>query len=109
MKRRTDSHCFAPGCQSGYPGAPKASLFAAPRDDDLRRKWARNLRRADKPLTETSAVCEHHFEPRYILREYVHVINGTEVRIPRGKPSLVPDAVPTLLPGCSVYLSVVVP
>lgn len=108
-KRRTDSHCFAPGCRSGYPGAPKASLFAAPREDDLRRKWERNLRRDDKPLTETSAVCEHHFEPRYILREYVHVINGCEVRTPRGKPSLVPDAVPTLLPGCPAYLSVAAP
>ncbi|KAH8022757.1 hypothetical protein HPB51_004844 [Rhipicephalus microplus] len=108
-KRRTDSHCFAPGCRSGYPGAPKASLFAAPREDDLRRKWERNLRRDDKPLTETSAVCEHHFEPRYILREYVHVINDCEVRTPRGKPSLVPDAVPTLLPGCPAYLSVAAP
>ncbi|KAL3226423.1 hypothetical protein MRX96_024958 [Rhipicephalus microplus] len=56
-KRRTDSHCFAPGCRTGYPGAPKASLFAAPRDDSLRSKWERNLRRADKSLTESSAVC----------------------------------------------------
>ncbi|KAH7972009.1 hypothetical protein HPB52_004997 [Rhipicephalus sanguineus] len=85
-KRRTDSHCFAAGCRSGNPGAPKASLFTAPRDDDLHRKCEPNLRRDDKPLTETSAVCEHHFEPRYILLEYVHVINGCDVRIPREKP-----------------------
>lgn len=99
-KRKTDSHCFAPGCHSGYPGARKASLFAAPRDEELRKKWEQNLRRQDKPLTESSAVCEHHFEPHLVLRDYVHVINGSEVRIPRGKPSLAPDAIPTLLLGC---------
>ncbi|KAH7938182.1 hypothetical protein HPB49_021340 [Dermacentor silvarum] len=70
-----DSHFYAPGCCSGYPGAPKASLFAAPTEDELRKKWESNLRRADKPLTESSAVCERHFEPRYILRDYVHIIN----------------------------------
>lgn len=99
-KRKTDSHCFAPGCHSGYPGSPKASLFAAPRDEELRKKWEQNLRRKDKPLTESSAVCEHHFEPHLVLRDYVHMINGSEVRIPRGKPSLAPDAVPSLLLGC---------
>ncbi|KAH8035336.1 hypothetical protein HPB51_004577 [Rhipicephalus microplus] len=46
-------------------------------------KWDRNLRRKDKALTETSAVCERHFEERFILRNYVHVVNGQEVRIPR--------------------------
>ncbi|XP_077535957.1 uncharacterized protein LOC144148272 [Haemaphysalis longicornis] len=105
-KRRTDADCFAPGCHTGYPGAPKASLFAAPRDEDLRKKWERNLRRQDKPLTESSAVCEHHFEKHFVWRDYVHIINGSEVRIPRGKPSLAPDAIPTLLPGCPAYLSV---
>ncbi|KAH7934057.1 hypothetical protein HPB49_020921 [Dermacentor silvarum] len=108
-KRRTDSHCFALGCRTGYPGAPKASLFAAPRDDELLSKWERNLRRADKSLTEVSAVCEHHFEAHCILRDYVHVIDGVEVRIPRGKPSLAPNAIPTLLPQCPAYLSVKTP
>lgn len=106
-KRRTDSHCFAPGCRTGYPGAPKASLFAAPRDDSLRSKWERNLRRADKSLTESSAVCEHHFEAHCILREYVGRWRGW--RIPRGKPSLAPDAISTLLPQCPAYLSVKTP
>lgn len=105
-KRKTESRCFALGCHSGYPGAPKASLFAAPTDDELRKKWESNLRRTDKPLTESSAVCERHFEPRFILRDYVHIINGTEVRLPRGKPSLAPGAVPTLLPDCASNLSV---
>lgn len=100
-KRKVDTHCFAPGCHSGYPGARSASLFGAPRDEELRKKWQQNLRRQDKPLSESSAVCELHFEPHLVLRDYVHVINGTEVRIPRGKPSLAPGAIPTLLLGCT--------
>lgn len=67
------------------------------------------MRRDDKSLTELSAVCEHHFEAHLILRDYVHVIDGVEVRIPRGKPSLAPGAIPTLLPGCPAYLSVKTP
>lgn len=96
-------------CRSGYPGAPKASLFEARRDEDLRKKWERNLRKDDKPLTKSSVVYEHHFEPRYILRVYVHVVNGSEVHIYRGKPSLSPDAVLPLLPGCPAYFSVAAP
>ncbi|XP_077527025.1 uncharacterized protein LOC144138551 [Haemaphysalis longicornis] len=97
--------CFAPGCRTGYAGAPKASLFSAPKDAELRKQWEHNLRRLDRPLTVRSSVCERHFEPRFILRDYVHVINGAEVRIPRGKPSLAPGAVPTLLPDLPGYLS----
>lgn len=97
--------CFAPGCRTGYAGAPKASLFCAPRDAELRKQWESNLRRVDRPLTARSSVCERHFEPRFILRDYVHVINGDEVRMPRGKPSLVPGAVPTLLPDFPGNLS----
>lgn len=103
--RCKQNFCFAPGCRTGYAGAPKASLFSAPKDAELRKQWELNLRRLDSPLTERSAVCERHFEPQLILRDYVHVINGAEVRIPRGKPSLAPGAVPTLLPDLPGYLS----
>ncbi|XP_077557573.1 uncharacterized protein LOC144172820 [Haemaphysalis longicornis] len=100
-KRRTDTYCFAPGCHSGYPGAPKASLFAAPLDDELHQKWEQNLGRLDEPLTISSAVGERHFEPKCILRDYIHVINGCEVRLARGKLSLAPGTVPTILPDCA--------
>ncbi|KAH8036909.1 hypothetical protein HPB51_006970 [Rhipicephalus microplus] len=98
-KERTDSHCFAPGCRTGYPNGPRASLFTAPKDDDLRKKWERNLQIKDKGFSISWTVCEHHFEPHFILRDYVHVINRNEVRFPRGKPSFTPDAEPTVLSG----------
>lgn len=45
------------------------------------------------------------FTPHLIVRDYVHIINGTEVRVPRGKPTLRPDAVPTILPNVPSFLT----
>ncbi|KAH9365919.1 hypothetical protein HPB48_016660 [Haemaphysalis longicornis] len=107
-KPRRRSYCFGPGYRTGYSGlknAPKLSLFCAPEDDERQHVWERNLHRADKPLEPSDAVCELHFEEKYILRHCVHTIDGKEVRIPRGKPSLSPDAVPTSLPNVPKYLS----
>lgn len=105
--RRRQRHCFAPGCTTGYQwtkgGQP--SLFAVPKDVNLRKQWEKNLHRKDKVLDETCSVCALHFEPSCIAKEYVHTINGQEVRVPRGKPELLPDAVPTLLPNAPSYLS----
>ncbi|KAH7945825.1 hypothetical protein HPB49_016037 [Dermacentor silvarum] len=96
------------GCSTGYArtnSAKKLSLFKAPADPERRCTWERNLHRADKPLTADCAVCELHFEHRFIVRDYVHRINGEEVRISRGTPTLTPDAVPTILPNLPAYLS----
>ncbi|KAH9384120.1 hypothetical protein HPB48_026106 [Haemaphysalis longicornis] len=108
-RKKTETHCFAPGCKTGYPGFRKVdgrtlSLFRAPQDDERRKQWERNLHRKDKPLCD-SAVCERHFESHYIQRYYVHIINGQEVRFPRGTVGLAADAVPTLLPDLPAYLS----
>ncbi|KAL3221709.1 hypothetical protein MRX96_029326 [Rhipicephalus microplus] len=82
-KRRTDSHqCLAPGCRAGYSYGPKASLFAALKNDDLRNKCERNLYRKGKAFVISSAVCEHHFEP--FCGSIVPIISGNEVRIPLG-------------------------
>ncbi|XP_077542697.1 uncharacterized protein LOC144155244 [Haemaphysalis longicornis] len=112
MPNRRRNFCFAPGCRTGYSrvkDAPKASLFNVPRDEERRKQWERNLHRADKVLDETCAVCELHFEPRYVIKDYVHVINGSEVRIPRGKAKLSDDAVPTILPNLPAYLTKTTP
>lgn len=107
-KPKRNNYCYAPGCKTGYSrqkNATKCSLFSVPADKQLRQVWERNLRRSDRPLDETCAVCELHFEPEYIVRDYVHVIAGKEVRTPRGKPTLAPGAVPTILPNLPERLS----
>lgn len=105
--RRRQRHCFAPGCETGYhwKKGEQPSLFAVPKDEARRKLWERNLHRKDRTLDESCSVCELHFEPSCVLRDYVHVINGEEVRVPRGRPELTPDAVPTLLPNAPSYLS----
>ncbi|XP_077519809.1 uncharacterized protein LOC144129531 [Amblyomma americanum] len=108
MPNRRHRHCYAPGCRTGYAGVPaekKLSLFNVPKDAVRRKAWERNLHRADKPLDENCAVCELHFEERYILRDYVHVVAGKEVRIARRVPAVTPEAVPTLLSNTPKYLS----
>lgn len=91
-KRRLN-HCYAPGCKTGYARTGhnrKLSLFKAPADEERRLVWQRNLHRSDKALDVDCAVCELHFESRFIIRDYVHIVNGAELRIPRGSPTLSP-------------------
>ncbi|CAN7945985.1 unnamed protein product [Ixodes pacificus] len=106
-KRQT--HCFAPGCTTGYVSTRKkggkASVFAVPDGEERLRAWQRAIPRADKPLEKTSVVCELHFEPRFVVRHYTHVVNGEVVKIPRGRPCLSEDAIPTLFLNVPEYLS----
>ncbi|KAL3256939.1 hypothetical protein MRX96_046558 [Rhipicephalus microplus] len=107
MPNRRRNYCFAPGGRTGYSrvqDAPQASLFSVPRDEERRKEWERNLHRAYKKLDEFSAACELHFEPRFVMKEFVPHIDGKEVRIPRDKPMLSKNAVPTILPNLPQYL-----
>ncbi|CAN8009045.1 unnamed protein product [Ixodes pacificus] len=109
-KRQTQCrHCFVPGCTTGYVSVRKkerkASLFAVPDDDERRQVWQRSMPQADKPLAKNSVVCEAHFDERFIVRNYTHVINCETVEIPRGRPYLTADAIPTLFPNVLSYLS----
>ncbi|KAH7970352.1 hypothetical protein HPB49_004412 [Dermacentor silvarum] len=107
MGKQRLNHCYAPGCSTGYTRADatkKPSLFMAPADPERWSLWQRNLHRTDKELAEDCALYELHFEPQCVVRDYVHIINGEEVRLPRGKPTLSSDAVPTILPNAPAYL-----
>lgn len=47
-RKKSDTHCFAPGCKARYPGhrggkGRKLSVFAAPKDGDRRNVRERNL------------------------------------------------------------------
>ncbi|KAH6931816.1 hypothetical protein HPB50_000881 [Hyalomma asiaticum] len=107
VKRQT--HCFAPGCSTGYVSARKASVkksvFAVPSSEDRLKEWRRAVPRADKILDQTSVLCESHFEERFILRDYTHIVNGEVVKIPHGRPCLTEDAIPTIFPNTPSYLS----
>lgn len=89
--------CCVPGCNKGAlqreQGRP-LSVFRVPRDAAAREVWERRLELVPGSLRPDSQLCEMHFEPGQICRDYVHVIGGKEVRIPRGRAALLPDTVP---------------
>ncbi|KAH7950663.1 hypothetical protein HPB51_025185 [Rhipicephalus microplus] len=103
------THCFAPGCSTGYVSARKAavkrSVFTVPNDEDRLKAWQRYVPRGDKLLDRTAFLCELHFEQRFIVRDYTHIVNGEVVKIPRGRPCLTDDAIPSIFPNTPSYLS----
>jgi len=70
------------------------------------RLWQLAIPRLDKVLSPSNYVCEKHFSDRFIERSYrTKLPNGTEHVIPRERPLLLPNAVPSKFPGCPKYLS----
>ncbi|XP_075742354.1 uncharacterized protein LOC142817930 isoform X2 [Rhipicephalus microplus] len=110
-KKKTQRWCFVPGCNTGYynSSGEKVSLFRAPTCSVLFDKWIRAIPRADKQLDENSAVCEKHFDPRFVVRTFKHRINGEDVYMPRAVPTLTNDAVPTIFPNLPKYLTKALP
>ncbi|KAM7301545.1 uncharacterized protein ISCGN_017064 [Ixodes scapularis] len=103
LKGRT---CYVPGCKSGYKSCTvKASLFRPPKDAFRRVQWAQNIKRADKDLTSDCAVCERHFEEHFIDRTFRHIIGGEIVEMPRDRPQLKSDAIPTVFPDAPKYFT----
>lgn len=86
-------HCFVPGCKSD--SQRKLSLFAVPSDEARFQAWKKALSGYGKILEKKCVVCERHFESQYVCKTYKHTINGLLVEIPRNRPLLRPDAVPT--------------
>uniref|UniRef100_A0A0K8RES2 THAP-type domain-containing protein n=1 Tax=Ixodes ricinus TaxID=34613 RepID=A0A0K8RES2_IXORI len=97
-KFRKIRKCVVPGCKTGHSAAQtgKLSPYRLPKNAERRQAWARSLQRDVQKLCNTTHVCELHFEPRYIQRDFVHIIDGKEVRMPRAKATLTSDAVPTI-------------
>lgn len=116
-RKARHTYCSAPNCacsktrhRQEHDGR-RCSLFGMPRDELMFRRWQRHMppRPGGKRLTPQSALCERHFDPQFVLRYYEHTVNGEVVRIMRGKPSLTPDAVPTMFPDSPSYYTRHVP
>lgn len=82
-----------PGCKND--SRQKLSLFAVPSDEVRFQVWQQALSGYGKRLEKKCVVCERHFESQYVCKTYKHTINGELVEIPRNRPLLMPDAVPT--------------
>ncbi|GAB6022861.1 hypothetical protein CHUAL_006959 [Chamberlinius hualienensis] len=98
--------CFVPGCTSGYESNPvKVPMFSVPKDPVTRHKWSKRIPRNDKELSAKSKICALHFEEDMILKDFVHVINGAEVRMPRDRWVLNENAFPTQYPHLPQHYS----
>lgn len=98
MKRKKQISCCVPGCNTSYRNRnsqSSISIFSVPTSPRLRQQWEKNLQMGEKSLTVSSAVCELHFSPKSVKHDYVHVINGREVRTARARPLLAAGAVPS--------------
>lgn len=108
QRKQRAKHCFVPGCKTGYRSAKQTyTLFAVPQDPVRFEEWNRMIPRADMPLQAHSAVCERHFDERFVVRYYadVPVVNGVAAPMKRQRPALTNDAVPTVFPNLPKYLT----
>ena len=104
--------CAAPGFRTGYArkkneeAGPKLSLFQAPKEPALLKKWQHSLPREDFKLSASSSLCELHFLAGDIENSYsakgkyapsdVTPLKSIKKRLKAG-------AVPVLWPGESYF------
>ena len=111
--------CSIIGCRGNYQKRQdcddenKVSIFRFPKDKERLRLWLGKIPQdyltADQ-ITDYMGVCERHFDPRYIIREYSTTgPDGVKKTWPRDAPALDPDAVPNIFPNTPSYLSSVPP
>lgn len=100
-----NSHCFVPGCTTGYARQQKSkySMFQPP--PDKINAWQQAIPRADRELSRTDRVCELHFAAHQIIRKDRISVDENIVTIPRKRPRLDCNAVPSVFPNLPAYLS----
>ncbi|XP_058054417.1 uncharacterized protein LOC131206057 [Anopheles bellator] len=86
-------NCFIQRCDIKHRDHPKRAMFNIPKDPEKFEQWRQALPK-HRPLRIHDRVCEKHFKPSDIVRDWIHNINGREEVLPRRKPSLLPTAVP---------------
>lgn len=104
-----NSHCFVPGCKSGYKRKVKSETevkcsFFSPSAKNLL-LWSKAIRRADKEFSLKDRVCELHFLSDHIIREDKFTVGGDIVILPRERPLLRAGAVPCIFPNLPQDLS----
>ena len=62
--------CCVPNCRTNYKGAETATVFRFPKDQQLRNKWIKQIRRKDDFVpSKDTVVCEKHFHNVEIVRQ----------------------------------------
>jgi hypothetical protein len=106
-RKMPSGKCFVYNCQAkkkknGENTMEKISLFSAPKDADLMKKWRKALpKRPDgKILDQSSKVCSKHFNEVDIHKVFRIVMpNDETLTHPLNRWSLKPGAIPSIFPG----------
>lgn len=112
--------CSIIGCRGNYrqrngeEGTDnRVTIFRFPtKDIGKLSEWLRRIpQKIDaSSITEHMGICEKHFDPRYIVREYsARRPDGTVFTVPRTSPILSDDAIPTVFENTPSYCSVQLP
>ena len=97
--------CCVPGCKSNYYSTD-ASGFRFPKDEKRREQWSLLIHREDFVPTDNTIICSKHFQSRFIITEdSITRPDGTVITARRSKPALTKDAVPTIFPNQSKYMT----
>ena len=57
--------CCAVNCRSDYAGGDCTTVFSFPKDEHLRNRWIKFVKRKDWKPTASSYICIKHFEEKY--------------------------------------------
>ncbi|KAG8175061.1 hypothetical protein JTE90_019203 [Oedothorax gibbosus] len=102
--------CAVPGCKSNYKNSAYTNVFYFPKDEEAKRKWIRAIHRDDFVPSTESVVCIKHFDERFIQREdKVRRDDGTWLCVPKSKPKLTTDAIPTIFENQPSYMTTPAP
>lgn len=98
LQKREDStstqHCCVPLCTGSAKCNSYLSFHTFPKDKDLQKRWAVNIRRDPFTITNSLRVCSRHF----------HSVDLIEPPTPPGRHLLRPGAVPVLFHWNSYHL-----
>ncbi|KAH7964982.1 hypothetical protein HPB49_002727 [Dermacentor silvarum] len=98
--------CFVPGCHSGYASCKEpVSLFSAPKEEARLEAWRKAIPRSDRVLRSTDHVCEKHFDSCYVSKTWSAEHGGVVLASTTRRAVLSSDAVPTIFPNRTKYLS----
>ncbi|XP_041768189.1 uncharacterized protein LOC121591573 [Anopheles merus] len=86
-------NCYVYSCDRRHKGDPKRTMFNVPKDPEKFEEWRAALP-LHRPLRLHDRVCEKHFKPEDIQRDWTYHIRGETRKLMRAKPVLLPDAVP---------------
>ena len=98
------SKCIVPNCKSSSKAGEGISWHSFPKEEEVLQKWIKNIPRSDWTPSKWSHISSLHFAEDCFTQEsqdtniYRKKATVQKYRIKKG-------SVPTLFPGCALYLS----